>query len=176
MTGFTLQDATIESVQHGYRSGALTARRLVELYLARIAAYDRAGPELNAIMNLNPEALAEADALDGRFRETGLLVGPLHGVPVLVKDQIETSGAVTTFGSVAFSDYRPERDATVIRLLRDAGAIILAKTVLPDFACSWFAQSSTGRVTRNPYALDREPGGSSCGTAAGIAANLATSA
>lgn len=172
MTGFTLQDATIESVQHGYRSGALTARRLVELYLARIAAYDRAGPKLNAIMNLNPEALAEADALDARLRETGLLVGPLHGVPVLVKDQIETSGTVTTFGSVAFNDYQPERDATVIRLLRDAGAIILAKTVLPDFACSWFAQSSTGRVTRNPYALDRDPGGSSCGTAAGIAANL----
>lgn len=172
MSSFTLQEATIASVHRAFRSGELTARRLVELYLARIDAYDRKGPELSAIINVNPRALEQADELDRRYRETGKFVGPLHGVPVLVKDQVETADVTTTFGSIAFKNYRPSKDATAIRRLREAGAIVLAKTVLPDFATSWFALSSAGGETKNPYALDRDPGGSSSGTGAGVAANL----
>lgn len=172
MSRFTLQEATIASVHQAFRSGELTVRQLVELYLARIDAYDRKGPELNAIININPRALEQAGELDRRYRETGKLLGPLHGVPVLVKDQVETADVTTTFGSIAFKNYRPGKDATAIRRLREAGAIILAKTVLPDFATSWFALSSAGGETKNPYALDRDPGGSSSGTGAGVAANL----
>ncbi|PLS85786.1 MAG: amidase [Actinobacteria bacterium] len=169
---FRLQEATIADIHSAYSSGALTCRKLVEMYLHRIEAYDEAGPELNSIVTINPGALEEAEALDRSFGETGAFVGPLHGVPVLVKDQAETEGITTTFGSVAFSDYVPEEDATTVRRLREAGAVILAKTLLPDFATSWFAFSSAAGESKNPYALDRDPGGSSSGTGAAVAANL----
>ncbi len=156
---FRLQEATIADIHSAYSSGALTCRKLVEMYLHRIEAYDEAGPELNSIVTINPGALEEAEALDRSFGETGAFVGPLHGVPVLVKDQAETEGITTTFGSVAFSDYVPEEDATTVRRLREAGAVILAKTLLPDFATSWFAFSSAAGESKNPYALDRDPGG-----------------
>lgn len=170
--GFRLEEATIDDIHSAFRSGELTCRRLVELYLARIEAYDGSGPELNAILTINPNALDEAAELDRSFQEFGEFVGPLHGIPVLVKDQAETAGIRTTFGSVAFEDYVPEEDATAVRRLREAGALILAKTNLPDFATSWFAYSSAGGETKNPYDLDRDPGGSSSGTGAAIAANL----
>ena len=150
----------------------MTCCRLVELYLARIEAYDRSGPELNAILTVNPKVREEAGELDRGFEEDGEFAGPLHGIPVLVKDQAETAGIRTTFGSVAFEDYVPEEDSTVVGRLKEAGAVILAKTLLPDFATSWFAYSSAGGETKNPYALDRDPGGSSSGTGAGVAANL----
>ena len=150
----------------------MTCRELVELYLARIEAYDRSGPELNAILTVNPKVLEEAEDLDRAFGQDGELVGPLHGIPVLVKDQAETAGIRTTFGSVAFEGYVPEEDATAVKRLKEAGALILAKTNLPDFATSWFAYSSAGGETKNPYALDRDPGGSSSGTGAAVAANL----
>ncbi|CAN5639367.1 hypothetical protein BH24ACT22_BH24ACT22_08090 [soil metagenome] len=169
---FRLEEATIDDIHSAFRSGELTCRRLIELYLARIEAYDKSGPELNSIITINPNALEEAEELDRSFERAGELVGPLHGVPVLVKDQAETAGIRTTFGSVAFDDYTPEEDATAVEKLKEAGAIILAKTNLPDFATSWFAYSSVGGVTKNPYALDRDPGGSSSGTGAAIAANL----
>ena len=141
---FRLEEATIEDIHVAFRSGELTCRRLVELYLARIEAYDKNGPELNAIITVNPKVLDEADELDSSFgRESGF-VGPLHGIPVLVKDQAETAGIRTTFGSVAFEGYVPEEDATAVRSLKEAGALILAKTNLPDFATSWFAYSSAG--------------------------------
>ena len=169
---FRLQEATIDDIHSAFRSGEITCRRLVELYLARIEAYDKSGPELNSILTLNPKALEEAEDLDRSFEQNGEFVGPLHGVPVLVKDQAETAGIRTTFGSVAFEEYVPEEDATAVKRLKEAGAVVLAKTNLPDFATSWFAYSSAGGETKNPYVLDRDPGGSSSGTGAAIAANL----
>ncbi len=169
---FRLEEATIDDIHGAFRSGELTCRRLVEMYLARIEAYDKNGPELNAIITVNPKVRDEADELDRSFGRDGGFVGPLHGIPVLVKDQAETAGIRTTFGSVAFEGYVPEEDATAVRRLKEAGALILAKTNLPDFATSWFAYSSAGGETKNPYDLERDPGGSSSGTGAGIAANL----
>jgi amidase len=169
---FRLQEATIDDIHSAFRSGEITCRGLVELYLARIEAYDKSGPKLNSILTLNPKALEEAEDLDRSFEQNGEFVGPLHGIPVLVKDQAETAGIRTTFGSVAFEEYVPEEDATAVKRLKEAGAVILAKTNLPDFATSWFAYSSAGGETKNPYVLDRDPGGSSSGTGAAIAANL----
>jgi amidase len=169
---FRLEEVTIDDIHSAFRSGEMTCRRLVELYLARIEAYDKSGPELNSILTINPKALEEAEDLDRSFERRGEFVGPLHGIPVLVKDQAETTGIRTTFGSVAFEDYVPEEDATAVKRLKEAGAVILAKTNLPDFATSWFAYSSAGGETKNPYALDRDPGGSSSGTGAAVAANL----
>ena len=133
---------------------------------------DRSGPELNSLISVSQSALEEARRLDRELAETGRLTGPLHGVPIVVKDQIETAGLPTTFGSIASGDYQPTQDATAIARLRDAGAIILGKTTLPDFATSWFSTSSRSGVTKNPYDLARDPGGSSSGTAAAVAANL----
>jgi len=169
---FRLQEATIDDIHSAFRSGEITCRGLVELYLVRIEAYDKSGPELNSILTLNPKALEEAEDLDRSFEQNGEFVGPLHGIPVLVKDQAETAGIRTTFGSVAFEEYVPEEDATAVKRLKEAGAVVLAKTNLPDFATSWFAYSSAGGETKNPYVLDRDPGGSSSGTGAAIAANL----
>ena len=169
---FRLQETTIAEIHAAYSAGDLTCRRLVEMYLSRIEAYDGAGPDLNSIVTVNPGVIEEAEALDRSFGETGLFVGPLHGVPVLVKDQAETAGITTTFGSVAFLDHVPGEDATAVRKLKEAGAVILAKTLLPDFATSWFALSSAAGEAKNPYDLDRDPGGSSSGTGAAVAANL----
>lgn len=170
---FQVEETTIADVHRAFREGSLTCRALVEAYLARIAAYDKNGPELNAIITINEHALDEADRLDQEFARTGKLTGPLHGVPVVVKDQAETAGITTTFGSIACEGYVPERDATAVAQLKDDGAIILAKTTMPDFATSWFSYSSKSGTTRNPYQLDHDPGGSSSGTAAAVAANLA---
>jgi amidase len=172
----SVEELTIEQVHEAYRSGTFTVRDLVEAYLDRIASIDQSGPTLNSIITVSDTALAEADELDRAFAQNGELVGSLHGVPVLVKDQIETAGLRTTFGSIAAGDYVPDRDATLIAKLRTAGAIILGKTTMPDLATSRFSTSSrsgeTG-VTKNPYDLNRDPGGSSSGTGAAIAANLA---
>jgi Asp-tRNA(Asn)/Glu-tRNA(Gln) amidotransferase A subunit family amidase len=170
---FTLAETTIADIHAAYRSGALTAVELVSRYLARIAAYDRSGPRLNSIITVNPRAEAEAARLDAAFTQSRALSGPLHGVPIVVKDQIETAGITTTFGSIAAAGYVPEKDATIIRRLRDAGAIILAKTAMPDFATSWFGYCSMIGETKNPYDLARDPGGSSTGTGCAVAANLA---
>jgi Asp-tRNA(Asn)/Glu-tRNA(Gln) amidotransferase A subunit family amidase len=124
------------------------------------------------VVTVNPQARAEAAACDRFLAEHGELCGPLHGVPVLVKDQAETAGLRTTFGSILFQDYVPTADATVVARLTDAGAVVLAKTAMCDFAAGWFSSSSLTDHTKNPYAPGREPGGSSAGTAAGVAANL----
>lgn len=167
-----IEEATIASVLAAYRAGSFTARELVQAYLDRIDALDRRGPTLNSIISVSDTALVEADALDAAFAANGELTGPLHGVPVLVKDQIETAGLRTTFGSSAVVDYLPTKDAAAITRLRAAGAIILAKTTMPDFATSWFSTSSQSEITKNPYDLARDPGGSSSGSAAAVAANL----
>jgi len=164
-------EATIEDIHEAMRAGEITSHALVDWYLTRIDQYDRNGPELNSVVTINSDAKARAAELDETFDESGF-VGPLHGIPVLVKDQAETEGLRTTFGSAVFDDYVPEADAAIVTKLKDAGAIVLAKTNLCDWAASWFGYSSAIGRTKNPYALDRDPGGSSAGTGAGVAANL----
>ena len=168
---FRVEEATISGIHEAYRSGDLSAAELVSRYLARIEAYDRNGPALNSVINVNPRAVEEAEALDRAFADSGL-TGPLHGIPVVVKDQVETADIITTFGSIAAKDYLPAKDATAIRMMREAGAIILAKTAMPDFATSWFGYCSAIGETKNPYDLERDPGGSSGGTGCAVAANL----
>ncbi len=174
MSGFGLAEATVDAIHDAIRTGELTVSDLVNGYLARIQAYDRAGPELNSILATNEQALTRAEALDHAFAQTGQLAGPLHGIPVALKDNILTADMPTTCGSVAMDGYRPRDDATVTRRLRDAGAIILAKTTLPDWASAWFSYSSLSNETRNPYDPGRDPGGSSAGTGAAVAASLCT--
>ncbi len=170
--GFDLIEATVSEIHDAMAAGGLTARELVDRYVERIEAYDGAGPALNAFVTVNPRAGERAATLDEAW-DSGP-TGPLHGVPVLVKDQAMTAGLRTTFGSEAFAEYVPERDATVVSKLREAGAVVLGKTNLPDWAADDAGYSSVLGGTRNPYGLDRDPGGSSAGTAAGVAANLGT--
>jgi Asp-tRNA(Asn)/Glu-tRNA(Gln) amidotransferase A subunit family amidase len=172
MSSFSVLETTIDEVHQAYRSGQLTARTLVQMYLDRIEAYDKQGPAINAIITINPKALAEADRLDAAFKSSGL-VGPLHGIPVVVKDQADAQGMPTTLGSVLFKDYYPDRDAFVVEKLKNAGAIILAKTTLGELGGGDTHGSLFGS-TRNPYALDRTVGGSSGGSAASVSVNYAT--
>ena len=173
MTAFNLHEATVKDVHEAYESGDATCVEVVERYLERIEAYDEAGPELNSVITVNQDAVDRAAELDEAYERSGP-VGPLHGIPVVVKDQVETAGIRTTFGSEAFDEYTPEEDARLVEKLRDAGVVVLAKTNLPDWATSWFGYSSVNGRTKNPYALERDPGGSSSGTGAAVAANLGT--
>jgi amidase len=166
---FHLEESTISDVHAGYMSGALTAAKLVQAYLERIQAYDQAGPKLNVVIFLNPKALEEAAALDEHLRKTGKFVGPLHGIPVLLKDNVNTKDMPTTGGSLSL----PATDAAIAQKLRRAGAIILAKVNLHEFAIWGETVSSIRGQTLNPYDLTRTPGGSSGGTGAGLAANFA---
>lgn len=170
----SVDEITIADLQRAYRAGELTAVAVVREYLRRIERLDRDGPRLNAVLAVDAAAERTAAELDRRLARDGRLVGPLHGVPIVVKDNILTADLPTTFGSIAMDGYRPRRDATAVARLRAAGAIVLAKTTLPDWAASWFSYSSLSGSTRNPYDLARDPGGSSSGTAAAVAANLAT--
>ena len=175
---FELEEATIAQLQEGLKSGKYTSRRLCQLYLARIDEIDRRGA-LRSVIETNPEALALADAADAE-RRAGRVRGPLHGIPVLVKDNVGTGDRMkTAAGSLALADRPAPRDATVARRLRDAGAILLGKTNLSEWANfrsthSVSGWSGRGGLCRNPYALDRNPCGSSSGTGAAISANLAT--
>jgi amidase len=170
---FHLDEATISDVHAAYKSGALTSVRLVQAYLERIRACDQAGPKLNVVIFLNPRALEEAAALDENFRRTGKFVGPLHGIPVLLKDNVNTKDMPTTGGSLSLAGYTPVSDAAITQKLHSAGAIILAKVNLHEFAIWGDTVSSMQGQTRNPYDLTRTPGGSSGGTGAGVAANFA---
>lgn len=173
-TTFAFEEATIGQIHRAFEAETLTSESLVERYLERIDAYDRNGPELNSIITINDGATERAAELDQMFADSGTFVGPLHGIPVLVKDHLETTDMATTYGSKAFDGYTPETESEVTRRLRDAGAIVLAKTNLPDWATSWFGFSSVAGRTKNPYELSRDPGGSSSGTGAAVAANLGT--
>src|SRR5579859_5289491 len=170
--------ASAAEQQAAMRAGTLTSERLVRDDLARIAALDRAGPQLNAIIMLNPHALAVARKLDAE-RKAGHVRGPLHGIPVLLKDNIETGdGTATTAGSLALKDNVTGRDAPLVARLKEAGAVILGKTNLSEWANirsghSLSGWSAVGGLCRNPYALDRSAGGSSSGTGSAIAASLA---
>jgi len=155
---FHLLEATIEDVHDAYKSGQLTAHQLVQLYLDRIEAYDKKGPELNAVISINPQALQEADRLDAALKSSGF-VGPLHGIPVILKDQMDAKGMPTTLGSILFKNYYPDRDSFVTERLKKAGAIILGKGTLGELGGGDTFGSLFG-FTRNPYALDRTVGGS----------------
>lgn len=169
---FDLLETTIADVHAAYQSGTLTCRRLVEMYLDRIQAYNRNGPAINAIISINAEALKEADRLDQAFQSSGF-VGPLHGIPIIVKDQADAAGMPTTLGSVLFKDYYPDRDAFVVARLKAAGAIILAKATLGELGGGDTHGSLFGS-TKNPYDLERTAGGSSGGSGASVSANFCT--
>jgi len=166
---FELLETTIDEVHRALAEGRLTCRELVRGYLDRIAAFDGTGPRLNTIQYLNPRALAQADSLDALHAASGP-VGPLHCVPVLLKDQVETADMPTSFGSALFQDWVPPHDATIVTRMEDAGAIVLAKTTMGEFA-SRYVGSAYG-IIRNAYDPTRNPSGSSGGTASGIAANF----
>ncbi len=170
---FAVEETTIAAVHAAMKEGRVTCRALVEQYLRRIDAYDRNGPALNAIVVINPSALAEADELDRRFEQGGL-TGPLHCVPTIVKDNFETIGLQSANGSLAFEGFVSARDAFQVRRLREAGAIVLAKSNMAEWAFTPYETVSSilPGYTKNPYALDRVTAGSSGGTAAAIAASF----
>jgi amidase len=169
---FDVMEKSITELQAAMQNGAVTSRQLVQLYLARITAYDQQGPALNAIAALNPEALAAAEALDAERRARGPR-GPLHGIPILVKDNYETIEMPTTAGSIALATFHPKSDAFMVQRLKQAGAVVLGKTNMHELAMGITTVGSRFGQTRNPYDLDRNPGGSSGGTGAAIAANFA---
>jgi len=176
-----LPEWTIADLNEKMESGELTARQVTELYLQRIAAVDKAGPYINSVIELNPDALEIADGLD-KERKAGKLRGALHGIPILIKDNIDTHDRMqTTAGSLALEGNIAAKDAFIVKQLRKAGAIILGKTNLSEWANfrgkrSVSGWSSRGGLTRNPYALDRSACGSSSGSGAAVAANLCVAA
>ncbi len=172
--GVQLLELTIAEAHEAMLSGSLRARDLVLAYLRRIEAFDKQGPSLNAIIMTNPAALERADALDAALARTGRLTGPLHGIPFIVKDNYDTFDMPTTAGSASLAGSRPGDDADQVRRIREAGAIVLAKSNLAEFAFTPFETvgSALPGYTFNPYALNRVPAGSSGGTAAAVAANL----
>lgn len=170
---FRLEEATIDSINDAFDSSQLTSKELVQLYLDRIEAYDDNGPSLNSILSLNPRALRIAARLDRERRLEGPR-SPLHGIPILLKDNFDTFDLPTTGGSAALAGSIPPNDAFVVDKFRDAGAIILGKTTMDEFAISGSGYSSLSGQTLNPYQLNRQSGGSSGGTGAAIAANFAT--
>jgi amidase len=175
---FELDETTIGELQDGMKSGKYTAHSITEKYLARIAAIDKSGPNVNSVIETNPDALEIAEVLDKERKEKGPR-GPLHGIPVLIKDNIATADRMqTTAGSLALVGSKPPRDAFIAQKLREGGAVILGKTNLSEWANirsnhSISGWSGRGGQTKNPYALDRNPCGSSSGTGAGISSNFA---
>jgi amidase len=165
-------ELSIRELSGAMAAGSVTSADLVRAYLARIDAYDRRGPAINAVITVNPRAIADADALD-RERATRGARGPLHGIPILLKDNYDTADLPTTAGSIALVGSVPDRDAFQVRRLREAGAVIVGKTNLHEFARGITTVSSLGGQTRNPYDPTRNPGGSSGGTGAAVAASFA---
>src|SRR5262245_23186082 len=169
---FNVVESTIDDIHSAYKSGQLTCRQLVQMYLDRIEAFDKKGPAINAIITVNSDALKEADRLDASYKASGP-VGPLHGIPVIVKDQAEVKGMPATLGSVLFKDYYPDRDSSVADKLKNAGALIFAKAALGELGGGGTPGSLFGS-TRNPYDTERTVGGSSGGSATSVAANFST--
>jgi len=174
---FALNEITVDELQQKMKSGEYTSHSITEMYLKRIDAIDKAGPKLNAVIEVNPDALSIADAKDSE-RKAGKLRGPLHGIPVLIKDNISTGDKMmTTAGALALVGHKAAKDAFIIQRLRDAGAVLLGKTNLSEWANfrstrSTSGWSSRGGQTKNPCILNRNPSGSSSGTGAAVAANL----
>ncbi|QIP15802.1 amidase [Spirosoma aureum] len=169
-----LREATVSSLHEAMQNGNLTAVQLVQMYLDRIDAYDKQGPYLNTIIMVNPKALAEANRLDSIYKVTGKMVGPLHGIPVIVKDNYDTYDMPTTNGTLAMKKSIPPDDAFVVKRIREAGAIIIAKSNLAEFASSgqFSVSSILPGYSRNPYDMKRTTAGSSGGTAAAVAADF----
>ena len=178
---FELEEVTIAELQDGLKSGKYTARSLTEEYLARIDALDRHGPSVNSVIEVNPDALDIAEKLDRERKEKGSH-GPMHGIPILIKDNIDTADRMsTTAGSLALVGAKPREDAFIVQRLRAAGAVILGKTNLSEWANfrsthSTSGWSGRGGLTKNPYALDRNPCGSSSGSGAAASANFCAAA
>lgn len=176
---FELDETTIDEISSGFKSGKYTVRSVAEKYIKRIGEIDKAGPFLNSVIQLNPDALKIADALDKELKEKGPR-SAMHGIPVLIKDNIDTADNMeTTAGSLALLDAKPAKDSFVAKRLRDAGALILGKTNLSEWANMRSTHSASGwsgrgGLTKNPYALDRNCSGSSSGSGAAAAANLCT--
>jgi amidase len=188
--GLNLETATIADLNAAFANGTLTSEQLVDAYLKRVAAYDKTGPTINAVVTLNPKAMAEARALDAE-RKAGKVRGPLHGVPIVLKDNYDTADLPTTAGSQLLEGHMPRQDASIVKRLRDAGVVVIAKVNLSEFAGSGGSvsgatdpeivktgsvpngASSAGGQTRNPHDLTRGPSGSSGGTGASIAAVFA---
>lgn len=170
---FRLEEATIAQIHAAFKAKTLTCRALTKAYLDRIDALDKQGPAINAIILVNPQALAVADSLDKRYAVSGP-TGPLHCVPMIVKDNFETVGLQTTGGSLALEGWTPRQDATMVRQIKGAGAIVLAKSNLAEWAFTPYETVSSilPGYTHNPYALDRVTAGSSGGTAAAVAASF----
>jgi amidase len=170
---FQLEEATIASIHAALASGQLTCRGLVDQYLRRINAYDKNGPAINAIVQINPDAVKEADELDRRFKANGP-VGPLHCIPAIVKDNFETIGLQSAGGSLALKGFVSQKDAFQVKKIKEAGAIVLAKSNMAEWAFTPYETVSSilPGYTKNPYALDRVTAGSSGGTAAAVAANM----
>ena len=169
---FEVAELSLTDLQAAMTSGKTTSVAIVDAYLARIAAYDHAGPRINAIIRVNVRARADAARLDTE-RRAGQVRGPLHGIPVILKDNYDTGDMPTTAGSLALAASQPAKDAFVVQRLRDAGAIIIAKANMHELAAGITSISSLGGQTKNPYDLARCPGGSSGGTGAAIAASFA---
>jgi amidase len=169
---FEIMEATVPRLQAALSAGIITSRDLVGMYLSRIESYDQKGPMLNAISAINAKASSEAEALDAE-RRAGTVRGPLHGIPIVVKDNYETIGMQTADGSLSLAGWIPPDDAYLVKKLRAAGAIVIAKANMHEFAYGITTVGSLFGSTRNPYALDRNPGGSSGGTGAAVAANFA---
>jgi amidase len=170
---FEVEEATISQVHDAMKAGRLTCRALVGLYLKRIEAYDKNGPAINSIVTINPDVEKQAEELDRRFAQSGL-TGPLHCVPMIVKDNFETKGLRTSNGALAFAKYIPDKDAFQVAAVKAAGALVLAKSNMAEWAFSPYETVSSilPGYTRNPYALSRVTAGSSGGTAAAIAASF----
>jgi Asp-tRNA(Asn)/Glu-tRNA(Gln) amidotransferase A subunit family amidase len=164
-------EASIGDLQQAMTSGRTTSVELVDAYLARIAAYDHAGPALNAVIRLNPRARADAAALDAE-RKAGHVRGPMHGIPIILKDNYTTAGLATTAGTIAFAGMTTTSDAFQVKRLRDAGAVIIGKSNMHELASGITTISSIGGQTCNPYDPDRSPGGSSGGSGAAVAASF----
>src|SRR5260221_4902269 len=164
---FRVEETTIAQIHDAMKAGRLTCRALVDAYLRRIDAYDKNGPSLNAIVMINPDARTQADELDRRFAQSGP-VGPLHCIPAIVKDNFETIGLQSAAGSLSLKGFVSNKDAFLVKRIKDAGAIVLAKSNMAEFAFSPYetVNSLLPGYTRNPYALDRVTAGSSGGTAA----------
>src|SRR6266478_599905 len=178
---FEFEEITIAELQEGMKAGKYTARGIAERYLTRIEALDKRGPAVNSVIEVNPDALALAEASDRERKEKGAR-GPLHGIPVLIKDNIDTADKMmTTAGSLALVGSKPPKDSTVVQRLREAGAVIIGKTNLSEWANirarhSTSGWSGRGGQTKNPYALDRNPCGSSSGSGAATSANFCAAA
>jgi amidase len=170
-----IQELTIAQAHEAFRAGVYTVENLTAAYLERIQCFDKSGPKINSTLAISQTVLAEARQLDENYAKTATFRGRLHGIPILIKDQADTAGIETMYGSGACKGNVPVKDAFLVHKLKAEGAIVLGKTTMSEWASTWFSHSSASEwvPTKNPYELAHDVGGSSCGSAAAVAANFA---